>query len=61
MAKSANVVHAGTVGLVTGQQTGGSHVGRMFGIHFYIGHGGYDSGENNIPLLGRIFVDAYFD
>lgn len=57
----AGVVDAGAVGLVTGQQAGGSYVSRVFGIGLHVGHAVDGSGEHYIPALGGIFVDTHFD
>lgn len=55
---SNDIVDAGSVGLVSGEQSGCGDVGRMFGVDLDVGHGVDDSRKYYIPRLGGIFVDA---
>ena len=51
----------GAVGFVSGQQTGSGYMSRVFGIGFHVGHIVDDSGKHDVPTLGGVFVDTYFD
>ena len=56
-----NIIYTGAVGFVSGQQTGSGYMSRVFGIGFHVGHIVDDSGKHDVPTLGGVFVDTYFD